>query len=119
MPRKARRKSKTGVSWFAKNSKFILELFASKKQTAMKMFKKSMIEVTEDVCLDYGEKHRIVDEEIIKLIEDKYRVKKDYFHLLERKDRDIILRDLKAINGVSIRQLMRITGVSKFMVEKA
>jgi len=31
----------------------------------------------------------------------------------------MILRNLKAVNGVSIRQLMRITGVSKFMIEKA
>jgi len=29
------------------------------------------------------------------------------------------LRNLKAVNGVSIRQLMRITGVSKFVIEKA
>jgi len=101
------------------NSKFILELFASEKQTARKMFEKSMNEVTEDVCLDYEVRHRIVDEEIIKLIEDRYRVKKGYFHLLERTERDMILRNLKAVKGVSIRQLMRITGVSKFMIEKA
>jgi len=63
-------------------------------------------------CLDYEERHQILDEEIITLIEDKYRVKKDYFHLLERNERDMILRDLKAISGVSIRQLMRITGVT-------
>jgi putative transposase len=101
------------------DSKFILELFASEKQTAKKIFEKNMNEVTEDVCLDYEEKHRIADEEIIKLIEEKYRVKKGFFHLLERKERDMILKNLKAINGVSIRQLVRVTGVSKFMIEKA
>jgi len=31
----------------------------------------------------------------------------------------MILRNLKEINGVTIRQLMRVTGVSKFMIEKA
>jgi len=31
----------------------------------------------------------------------------------------MILRNLEAVNGVSIRQLMRVTGESKFMIEKA
>ena len=31
----------------------------------------------------------------------------------------MILSNLKSVNGVSIRQLKRVTGVSKFMIEKA
>ncbi|SNT06037.1 REP element-mobilizing transposase RayT [Anaerovirgula multivorans] len=98
---------------------FILELFATEKQTAKKEFEKYMKEVNEDICLDYEEKHRIADEEIIKLIEEEYGVKKGSFHLLEREKKDRTLKNLKAIKGVTIRQIARVTGVSKYMVEKA
>ena len=98
---------------------FILELFAAEKNTAKKLFEIFMNEDNEDICLDYEEKHRISDEEIIKLIEEKYRVKKGSFHLLKREEKDRILKDLKATNGVTIRQIARVTGVSKYMVEKA
>ena len=98
---------------------FILALFATEKQTAKKEFEKYMNETNEDVCLDYQEKHRIADEEIVKLIEDTYGVKKGFFHLLGRKEKDLILKELKAINGITIRQLVRVTGISKSMVEKA
>jgi len=40
---------------------------------------------TKDDYLDHEERHRTVDEEKINLIEDKYRVKKGYFHLSEKK----------------------------------
>lgn len=78
-----------------------------------------MNEVNEDACLDYEERHRIEDDDIIKLIEEKYGVKKGYFHLPGRQEMDTILKNLKAINGVTIRQLVRVTGVSKYMVENA
>ena len=98
---------------------FILESFATEKQRAITEFNKFMNEMNEDICLDYEEKHRVTDEEIIKLIEEKYRVRKGFFHLLKREEKDMILKNLKAINGVTIRQLVRVTGVSKFLVEKA
>lgn len=101
------------------DTEFILGLFAAEKQIAKKKFMKYMNENNEDVCLDYDERHRMSDDEIIKLIEEKYGVKRGLLHLLERQDRDIILRYLKSINGITIRQIVRITGVTKFMVEKA
>lgn len=101
------------------DSRFILELFAKETQTARKEFEKYMNEYNEDVCLDYEERHRLSDDEIIKLIEEKYGIKKDHIHLMGRQEMDRILKDLKAINGVTIRQLARVTGVSKYMVEKA
>ncbi|SNS31279.1 REP element-mobilizing transposase RayT [Anaerovirgula multivorans] len=101
------------------DTEFILELFATEKQIAKKEFEKYMHEKNKDVCLDYEERHRIDDEEIIKLIEEKYGVKKGFFHLLGRQEKEMILKNLKEINGITIRQLARVTGVSKYMVEKA
>ncbi len=101
------------------DTEFILELFGGEKQTAMEQFKKYMSAPNKDVCLEYEERHRITDNELIRLIEGKYGVKKELFHLMDRQQKDMILRELKAIDGITIRQLARVTGVSKFMVEKA
>ncbi|WP_176431505.1 hypothetical protein [Anaerovirgula multivorans] len=46
-------------------------------------------------------------------------VKKGFFHTLGRQEKDMILKNLKETNGVTIRQLARVTGISKYVVEKA
>jgi hypothetical protein len=66
------------------DTEFILELFTAEKQIAKKEFEKYMHEVNEDIFLGYKERHRIADDEIIKLIEEKYGVNKVFFHLLGR-----------------------------------
>jgi len=96
------------------DTEFIFELFASKDD-----FEIYMNETNEDICLDYKEKHRITDEEIIKLIEKKYGIKKGLFHLLEKQKKNMILKKLKEKEGITIRQLARVTGASKYMVERA
>lgn len=101
------------------DTELILELFSKDEQTAKKEFKKYMNEPNEDICLHYKERHRIVDEEMIKLIEDKYGVKRGFLHLVPRQEINIILKELKALDGFTIRQIVRVTGVSKYLVEKA
>lgn len=101
------------------DTELILELFATEKEEARKQFKKYMKESNEDICLDYKERHRISDEKLLKLIEEKYGVKKGFFHLLKRQEIDMILKELKSMEGVTIRQLVRVMGVSKYKVEKA
>jgi len=101
------------------DTEFILGLFAKEEETARIEFEKYMHQKNEDICLDYEERHKILDDEIVKLIEEKYGVKKGFFHNLERQEKDIIIKNLKATNGVTIRQLARVLGVSKYVVEKA
>lgn len=101
------------------DTEFILKLFGEEKQTAKVEFERYMNEVNQDICLDYKERHRISDYKAIQIIEENYGVKKGLFHLLERQERDMILKKLKSIDGVTIRQLARVTGVSKYIVEKA
>lgn len=61
------------------DTEFILKLFEMEKEKAKKEFEKYMKESNEDICLEYEERHRIADEEILKLIEEKYGVKKGIF----------------------------------------
>ncbi len=91
---------------------FILGLFSTKKK-----FKEYTDEVNMDTCLDDEERHRISDEKLFTLIEERHGVKRDRFHLLEGRQKDIIIKDLKTISGVTIRQLARVVGVSKYKVE--
>ncbi len=101
------------------DTEFIFDLFSEQKEEARKQFEKYMKESNEDICLDYKERHRISDEKILKLIEEKYGVKNGFLHLLKREEIDTILKELKEINGITIRQIARVTGVSKYRVEKA
>ena len=78
-----------------------------------------MNEMNQDLCLDYKEKHLLTNEEIIKMIREKYKVEQGMLHLMDRKELDAILKNLKSMNGITIRQLVRVTGISKFIVEKA
>jgi len=98
------------------DTEFILELFATGKEME---FEKYMNEINKDACLDYEERHRTADDELIKLIEEEYGVKKGFFHLLGTQEKNMILKKIKTMKGVTIRQLARVTGVSKYMVEKA
>lgn len=98
---------------------FILGLFATDEAAAKTQFVTYMNEMNQDLCLDYKEKHRLTDEEIIKLIREKYKVEQGMFHLVDIKELDVILKNLKSMNGITIRQLVRVTGISKFIVEKA
>ena len=98
---------------------FILGLFATDEDTAKTHFAAYMNEMNQDVCLDYKEKHRLTDEEIIKMIREKYKVEQGMFHLMDRRELDAILKNLKSMNGITIRQLVRVTGISKFIIEKA
>ncbi|RQD72537.1 MAG: hypothetical protein D5S00_00600 [Tindallia sp. MSAO_Bac2] len=55
----------------------------------------------------------------ILFIEKQYGIKSGFFHNMERQEMNIILKNLKATKGVTIRQLARVTGASKYIVEKA
>jgi len=61
------------------DTEFALNLFATNEKAAKEEFKKHTCELNEDICLEYKEKHRVRDDELIKLIEEKYGVKKGSF----------------------------------------
>ena len=74
---------------------------------------KFMSEKNEDKCLDYSEKiNRFKDEELLKKIESKFRIKARMISNKPRKKMEQLLRNILKIEGVSTRQLARVTGVS-------
>lgn len=65
------------------------------------------------------EKYRITDKDLCKIIEERYGFLVGTFHLLDKQQTTKILHELRSLEGVTILQLARVTGVSKFIVEKA
>lgn len=98
----------------------ILELFDCEHKKAIEEFKKFMLHESNDKCLDddtqSGKTDEEVKSEIERLIENNQIFK---LHELDRNIRDEILRKIKASEGISLRQIARVTGLSLKVVYKA
>ena len=74
-------------------------------------------EENDDVCLEMEEHFRLTDEEALQIIRKITRCKNTTeFQALEKNKRNLYIRKL-SLNGLSIRQISRLTGVSKKIVE--
>ena len=78
-----------------------------------------MNESQEDICLEMEENHRITDEEANAMIKKTYGLTSSQaIQSLEAQKRDDILRNLKE-NGLSIRQIERLTGINRGVILRA
>lgn len=74
---------------------------------------------TDGKCLDVQHRRAIRDEEAQKLICTAFKLSSGtQLQQLEKKDRDAALRELKE-RGLSIRQLERLTGINRGIIQKA
>lgn len=97
---------------------FALEMFSDDKMKAIKLFKKHSKEENEDVCLEYEEKIRISDDDVRVYLNSYGISNKEELIQLDKDKRNKILYQIKSINGVTIRQLSRITGISKSVIDR-
>lgn len=97
---------------------FALNIFSTDREKAVKLFRTFMNEKNSDSCLDMDDKPRVSDDEIkAKLREIKISDFKS-LQQMERKERDRIIKSLKAVDGVTVRQLSRLTGISKSAISR-
>ncbi|MBK5252467.1 MAG: transposase [Peptostreptococcaceae bacterium] len=103
------------------DTELILGMFSKNKQFAIKKIKSFMEEASDEGFIEYKEKHKhkVSDQEIIGIVKSTYGVENTSVDLLEKDKKNLILRYLKTIDGVSIRQIARVTGVKKNIVERA
>lgn len=95
-----------------------IDLFSGNRREAMKRFIDYMQELNDDECLD--------DNVLIKVSDDDIRIhlktlgipNNSYIQQLERKSRNDVILKAKEIPGVSIRQLARVTGISKSVIDR-
>jgi len=94
------------------NTKFALNIID------IKQFVKFHIEENEDKCLEIEVNFRLTDKEAWEIIKKTSKCKSpDQFQNLDVISRDKNLKKLKE-KGLSIRQLSRLTGISKGIIEK-
>ena len=73
----------------------------------------------DDCCLDYMERKNLSDEEVRMFLNNLGFASISELQRLEKEQRDDVLRELIRISGASTRQLARITGISKSVVDRA
>jgi len=98
---------------------FVLNIFGTDKEKAIKRFIEHINKENDDNCLDITEKQRLTDDEARKII--KAHCKIDYVIDIQKVDvdkRNLYLKDLKERYGLSIRQIERLTGISRGVIQR-
>lgn len=96
-----------------------LELFSQEQRESMNQFIHYMNEDNDDVCMDYIEKKNMPDSEVIGHLNDLGITANSILQQMKKKDRDTVLATLKNLNGVSVKQLSRITGISQSIIYRS
>lgn len=98
---------------------FALRLFSKNREKGIRIYIEYMQEKNEDQCLDIYATIKRPDQEVRDALKQLGIANISVLQQMEKRDRDIILAKLKAIEGVSIRQLSRITGISRSVIGRA
>ena len=97
---------------------FVLDIFSKDKITAKKLFQNFTNKKNNDQCLDYTEKIKISDEEVLNYFKHLGVTNITELQRLEKEQRDKIIAEIKKVDGITIRQLARITGIAKSVVDR-
>lgn len=92
---------------------FALKIFSSEREKAVELFNAFTCENNDDRCLDYDEKGKISDEEIREKLAHHNINDLKQLLALDKQELVRLIRMLKSIDGVTLRQLSRVTGISK------
>ncbi|WP_096156448.1 transposase [Bacillus sp. FJAT-45066] len=97
---------------------FVLKLFSSNRQEALTLFMQYMSKPNQDQCLEYEEIIKLSDEEVRKCLRELGAASSSELQRMDRPKRNRILVRMKKMKGVSLRQLARVTGISKSLIQK-
>ena len=99
---------------------YVLSMFSDKMDEAVKKLVLFLEEASEDICLEIAPtKVSMSDGDIRKMVKWEFGVDAIKVCNEEREKQDSILRKMKDINGLTIRQISRITGFSPTRVWQA
>lgn len=97
-----------------------LKLIAGNNNNEIESFIRFNNEMNNDVCMELQEKPvRVSDEELRLIVKNKYGIEAIQIQNEEKQKQLQILKELKEYNGVSLRQISRITGLSVHRIFKA
>ncbi len=111
-----------GTNYLSDLSKtsFILGLFDNSTKNSNDIFRAFMEESDDINCLEYIERNRITDEEA-QLLLKRIVGEQSLVSLKEmpKKDRNEVLRKMKGVEGITVRQISRLTGIGSTTVHNA
>jgi len=101
-------------------TEFILNIFHENRIKAIQAFWNFMKQENKDACLDEELKAKKTDGEVKAEIEALMDGKSiGMFHGMEREKRNAILKTIKASEGVTMRQIARVTGLNAMNIYRA
>ncbi|MDG5789389.1 transposase [Evansella sp. AB-P1] len=95
-----------------------LNYFSSNRKVALEWFVVYMQEKNEDYCSNIEERVKLTDNQVREFLRGEGVTSNSMLQQMDRKKRNAILSNLKKLNGVSVRQLSRITGISKSVIDR-
>jgi REP element-mobilizing transposase RayT len=98
------------------NKYFVLGMFSNDKAKAIELFCKFNYKKNNDMCLEDEDKIRVSDSELKERLAKLGIVNASEFKQFEKGKRNEFIRELKSIEGVTIRQISRVTGISKSVI---
>ncbi|MDC3418326.1 transposase [Aquibacillus salsiterrae] len=96
----------------------VLDLLSPNKSKAIQLFIDYIQISTDDHCLDDNVKVRILDSEVRSHLMKLGITTSSELQQLNMEKRNQIILELKKMHGVSVRQLSRITGISKSVIDR-
>ena len=100
------------------NTDFVLDMFNKNREKASKSFIEYINKSNDDVCLEISEKRQITDEEARIIIKNLCKVNNAIaLQKLEIHERNAYLKDLKERYSLSIRQIERLTGINRGVIQ--
>lgn len=101
------------------NTDFALKMFSENSLQAKQAFIDFHHILTSEQCLDDEESKKINDDEARELIKKYAKIKNIHeIQRMEKGKRDELVTALKSIEGLTLRQIARVTGLSYYLIRK-
>ncbi len=95
-----------------------LDMFSIDRKKAILLFKLYNNEINEDQCLEDNEKTDLSDQELIRFLNEIGISNINEIARLDKEQRDHVIKEIKNINGVTVRQIARLTGISRSVIKR-
>lgn len=95
---------------------FALDLLSTNREKSIDLYKKYMAEDNNDEFLDSDDYGMISDDVILDYLKNLGVSNVSTLQQMDRSSRNAVLKEIKSINNASLRQISRITGISKSVI---
>lgn len=101
------------------DKEYVLKIFGGTSEKAVIGFSEFHKGTNDDNCLEVEESKQISDDNVKEMIRVKFGMDSVRLMEVEKTLQNKVIRALKSIDGVSVRQISRVTGLSKTKVWRA